>query len=185
MVDEKTEELEQREKQIAQMQKDKLENAKELRKLHLENEAMKREQLTAEAGRINMEHMSNVKLLTKIGKMDHKEMEKLVMDYEHKIRILTEELSECEKTNAELVNRLRGEKLERNKLENRNAKDSADQGTSDLRKEVATLNAMNKKKNSELIQLKKLIEELKKDLLSRDEDLVKQEKTNTDKISLT
>lgn len=185
MVDEKTEELEQREKQIAQLQKDKLENAKELRKMHLENEALKREQLTAEAGRINMEHMSNVKLLTKIGKMDHKEMEKLVMDYEHKIRVLTEELSECEKTNAELVNRLRGERLERNKLENRHTKDAADLGTNDLRKEVATLNAMNKKKNGELIQLKKLIEELKKDLLSRDEDLVKQEKNTSEKISLT
>ena len=126
MLDEKTEELEQREKQIAQLQRDRLENAKELRKVQLESDALKREQLTTEAGRINMEHMSSVKLLAKIGKMDHKEMENLVMDYEHKIRVLTEELSECEKTNAELVNRLRGERLERNKLENKHTKDVAD-----------------------------------------------------------
>lgn len=173
MLDEKNEEIEQKDQKIGKLQREKLGNVKELRKLQLENDRIKRDKLNTEAGRINMEHMSSVKLLAKLGKMDHKEMENMVMDYENKIKILTEEMAECERSNAELVNKLRNERLERNKVENRTINNINTENLTDMKKEVKTLKAMNRKKNGELIKLKKLIEELKKDLLNRDEMLVK------------
>ena len=185
MLDEKNEEIEQKDVKIGKLQREKLANVKELRKMQLENEANRREHANSEAGRINMEHMSSVRLLQKLGQMDHKEMEKMVMGYENKIRILSEEMAECERSNAELVTKLRNERLEKNKIENRTIKDTNLDNMTDVKKEIHTLKEMNKKKNSELIKLKKLIEELKKDLFARDEDLVKQEKSASEKIGLT
>jgi len=63
--------------------------------------------------------MTAVRVLERLGTMDHKEMEKLVLGYEHKIRILTEEMTESEKNNVELVKKLTEERMGRKLAENK------------------------------------------------------------------
>jgi hypothetical protein len=185
MLDEKNDELELKEKEIEDLKEDRLKKVKEMRKVELECDRLKREMITNEAGRINMEHLSSVKILQKLSSMNHKEMEKMIMSYENKIRVLTEEMAEAEKSNAELVNKLRDERFERKKVENNIQRDTTDDNLLKLKREIVSLNKLNKKKNGELVRLKKLIQELKTDLLERDEELVKEKKSVTDKLMVT
>lgn len=185
MLDEKNEELEQKEKYIDELKKNKLKNVKKMRTLELKTENLQREMLNKEAGRINMEHLSSVKVLQKLSSMNHKEMEKLILDYENRINILTAEMAECEKSNAELVNKLRAERLKRGHVENNLEKSRNHDKLSDMKKEIKNLTILNRKKNSELIKLKNLIEELKKDLLERDENIVNNERLTANKLLKT
>ena len=183
IIDEKNEEIEIKERTIDEMKAAKLEQVKKMRKVELKCERLERELVNNEANRMNMDHFSSVKILQKLGSMNHKEMENIILGYENKIKILTEEM-EFERTNTtDLINKLKEQKLHNNRLQHSMAKQNNDDELAKLKDELRTLTLLNKKKHSELKKLKKYIEELKRDLLERDREIVLEKKTTAEKLT--
>ena len=183
LLDEKDNEIEKLERDMATMKADRLDQVKQIRTQELAIQNHERNDLINERGRINLEHMTSVKVLERLSSMNHKEMEKLIMDYENKIRILTEEMTESEKNNVELVKKLTEERMGRKLAENKGG--SAEQEETQveiLKKELLNAKKFSRKKQMQLDQYKGLYDELKVDLAKRDAELVQANKTTFEKL---
>jgi len=182
MLEEKDQEIEALEKEVSSYKSDKLELVKDLRKIELKCQGLERESLINQRGKADLEHISAIKVLEKLGSMNHKEIEKLILDYENKIKVLTEEMSASEKNNIELVKKLREERNCRRNAENDVIKENDDDQISMLKREIGNLTKLNKKKTVEMQNLKRLLDDLKKDLTERDLELAKAGKSAMSKL---
>ena len=165
------------------MKADRLDQVKQIRTQELTIQNHERNDLINERGRINLEHMTSVKVLERLGSMNHKEMEKLIMDYENKIRILTEEMTESERNNVELVKKLTEERMGRKLAENKGGSTEKEATQVEImKKELLNAKKFSKKKQMQLDQFKGLYDKLKVDLAERDVELVKANKTTFEKL---
>lgn len=174
LIDDKSRQVEEREKEIDSLKEKATNMIKEQRRLEIENEKLKSDALINEGGRVTTEHLNSMRVLQKVSSLNQKELEKMVIGYEQKIRILTEEMAACERSNNQLTRQVRAIRGEKLRLENRENKLEGDSRLKAMRKDCQLLKGMIKKKDEQLKRLNQLISEYKKELLDKCETVDKE-----------
>ena len=182
IIEEKTEELDRRDRTIDSLRNELSQKIQMYKESELGADRQRRDKSDLEREKMSIAGTSSMKVLERVSAMGQKELERLVMDYEGRLKMLSDELSECEISNQELITKLRETRLEMAKMENSMVKQSKDDEQTVLKREVFALEEVNKKKNKEQIKQKKLTEELKKELIQNAEERVVQEDVLTKNI---
>lgn len=176
IIDEKQQELDSRESKITEMRKALGDNLQDLRTRELDIEKLKRKVSDMEKEKNILDAQTSMKILDRVQRMDAKELEMMVVEYERKINGITQSLASCEESNRDLLHRLREEKLKVAKLENDQIKIENDEEIDKLKSDINGLTGALKKKSAELVNMKNIVNDLKEELMKAgDERLLYEE----------
>ena len=170
IIDEKQVEQDNKENKNAELRKDLSDKLQDLKTREWEIEKLKRKVTEMEKEKHIQDAQTSIKILDRIQRMDAKELEMMVVEYERKINGLTQSLASCEESNRDLLHRLREQKLKVAKLENDQIKVEGDEEIDKLKHDICGLTGALKKKNSELVNMKNMICDLKEELMKAGED---------------
>jgi Ca2+-binding EF-hand superfamily protein/chromosome segregation ATPase len=164
MLEEKSHLVAEKEKKIDMLRNDLSDKAKELSRVELENENLRRQISVGERNRMSVEQVTAIRTIEKLAKMDAKEIEKMVVNYEQKLQILAEQLTEAEKVNKDLLHKLRVSRGEKASLENAKTTEANLQDIDRTKKDLAEMTELYKKKALEVKRLNGVLSTYAKDL---------------------
>lgn len=185
LLEEKDHLLNDRETTIENLRKELTEKNKELRRIDIDNERMRKESNMNERNRLTTEQFSSLKAIQKLQNMDQRELEKLIIGYENKLGILADQLTSAEESNRELAQKLRNAKSLKAQNEISDVHNHSMNELDLMKKENKNLKEMYKKSQSQLMSFKEVVKNYKDDLLKKDGEIVLTNKTSEEKLLMT
>lgn len=182
MIEDKNRLLEEKERKIDSMRNDIAEKSRTLSKLELENEGLRREVSVGNRHAMNVDQYTALKTMEKINKMDQQDIQRMVADYENKLTILAEELTEAEKVNRELTQKLRGARGDYKLLDNKKTAEANLNELDKLKKDNAQLTNLYKKKCTDVKRLNEVLKNYMADLEQQEKNKVKAESEFNSKV---
>ena len=173
MIEEKSKLLADKDKRIDRLLEEIGEKAKENSRLEIENENLKRQVNTGERARMNVEQYTALRTIDKISKMEQKDIERLVADYENKLGILSGELIEAERVNKELLQELRHNRVEKMTSNNSATAEKERTELEALKQKNEMMTGLYKKKCQEVKSLNSVLQKYSEDLEKKQEEISK------------
>ena len=173
MLDEKSGLVADREKKIDQLREDLASKSKQLSRIELENENLKRQVSVSENNRMNVEQYTTLRTMQKIGQMDQRDIEKMAADYENKLSILANELIEAEKVNREMLQNLRQTRGEAANFANTKTFEANMSELETLKRQLNNMTDLYKKKCQEMKKLNNVLTSYTLDLEKKQEEITK------------
>jgi Ca2+-binding EF-hand superfamily protein len=164
MIEDKTKLLNDRDDKIRELRDGITEKAKQMSKLELENENLRRQISSSERGKMNIEQMTALKTIEKLSSLDQKEMEKIVYSYEQKLQLMAEYVSQVEKDNKDLAKKANSARYQRDQLENTKTTEANLQELDKLKKDLSDMTELYKKKKLEVKRLNNVLSGYAQDL---------------------
>jgi Ca2+-binding EF-hand superfamily protein len=164
MIEDKTKLLNEKEKKIDELRNDLTEKAKQMSRLELENENLRRQVSTHDRTRMNTEQFTALRTIEKLSNLDQKEMERIVVTYEQKLEMMLENLMQVEKENKELLKKASTHRMQRDQLENATTVEANLKELDKLKRELANMTDLYKKKAVEVKRLNNVLTGYTQDL---------------------
>jgi Ca2+-binding EF-hand superfamily protein len=164
MIEDKTRILNDKEKKIDDLRNEITEKAKHASRLELENEGLRRQVSSTESNRMNTDQLTALRTIEKLSGLDQKEMEKVVVNYEQKLQLMAEYVTQVEKDNKELSKKANSARYQRDQLENAKTVEANLSELDKLKKDLADANQLYKKKCQDVKNMNKVLSAYSADL---------------------
>lgn len=173
IIEEKNQLIHEKEHKIDRLQAELADKSKQLSKLELDNEFLQKKQAIEDRARMNVEQYTALKTIDKMSKMDLKDTQKVIADYENKLKLLADQLIEAEAVNKELMQTLRTNKAELNHVKDNKSLSENILEIEKLKKDHQTMTNMYKKKCLEVKNLNEVLMKYTKDLEAKQDEISK------------
>lgn len=173
MIEEKNHIIQEKENKIDRLQAELSDKSKSLSKLELDNDFLQKKQAIEDRARMNVEQYTALKTIDKMSKMDLKDTQKVIADYENKLRLLADQLMEAESVNKELMQNLRTNKAELHVVKGNKSFEANMSEIDKLKKDNQTMTNLYKKKCLEVKNLNEVLMKYTKDLENKQEEISK------------
>lgn len=182
MIEEKSRLLTDKEKKIDDLRFDLTEKAKQMSKLELENEGLRREIATRDRGKMDIEQLTALKTIQKLSNLDEKEMQRIVLTYEQKLQMMADYITQVENDNKELAKKANNASARRDQLENTKTAEANLQELDSLKKELATMTDLYKKKANQVKKLNQILTEYTAELDKMKGEVIKTKAEESQKV---
>jgi Ca2+-binding EF-hand superfamily protein/chromosome segregation ATPase len=182
MIEDKARLLNEKEKKIDDLRNDLTEKAKEMSRLELENENLRRQISTSERNKMSTDQLTALKTIEKLSNLDQKEMERIVVNYEQKLQLMAEYVAQVEKDNRELAKKASSARFQRDQLENTKTVEANLQELDRLKKDLAKMTDNYHKERTQVKNMNKVLSEYTQDLDKMKEEVTKTKVEESQKV---
>lgn len=182
MIEDKTRLLHEKEKKIDDLRNDLTEKAKDMSRLELENENLRRQISSSERNKMSTDQLTALKTIEKLSGLDQKEMERVVVNYEQKLQVMAEYVAQVEKDNRELAKKASSARFQRDQLENTKTVEANLNELDRLKKELAKMTENYNKERIQVKNMNKVLSEYTQDLDKMKEEVTKTKVEESQKV---
>lgn len=184
MIEDKNRVVQDKEKTIDILRVELANKGRQLAKIELEAQTLKTQVHVGEHSRMSVDQYTALKTMEKISRMDEKELHKVIAGYENKLTILADELTNAERINRELKDKLRTTKAEAANVANSKGFEHGVNELEDLKKKFNTLNNDYKKKCKEVQSLSEVVKGYSETFEKQSKELAKLQTLEKSKVSV-
>lgn len=184
MIEDKNRTIQEKEKKIDELRHELATKGRQLAKIELEAQTLKTQVHIGEQSRMSVDQYTALKTMEKISRMDEKELHKVISGYENKLTILADELTNAEKINRELKDKLRSTKAEAAHSANSKDLELGGKELEELKKKFNSLNNDYKKKCKEVQSLSEVVKGYGETFEKQNKEIAKLQTMEKSKVSI-